>query len=239
MSESNFSVSGKYNTEDSRRYLDKMVDRLMPQLLKSQKRILLEDSQSQMTGAEVAQTLLKKCQIKNVLVCFNSNKQNSYLPGLNWINLSEDIYYSRSVIAAAIAAHEVGHVYQPEPLKKLSSLLRQSPIIYYSPAREFPILIPLFLKGIGQLFSIQIAVLVVPIIGALFACLIMLLGVLIWMGRLWIFLDEIWASLLALHLLEKHKILTRQERKVARKLLWNAALTYLPLLRPAYRHPFF
>lgn len=79
---------------------------------------------------------------------------------------------------------------------------------------------------------------VVPIIGALVTCLIRLLGVLIWMGRLGIFLDEIWASLWALNLLEKHKILTRQERKVARKVLWNAALTYLPLRRPVYRHPF-
>ncbi|MEB3277370.1 MAG: zinc metallopeptidase [Lyngbya sp.] len=75
-----------------------MVDRLKPQLLKSQKLILVEDSQSRMTGTEVAQTLLKKCKIKNVLVCFNSNKQNSYLPGLNWINLSEDIYYPLSII---------------------------------------------------------------------------------------------------------------------------------------------
>ena len=117
-------------------------------------------------------------------------------------------------------------------------LLRQSPILYDSPARDFPMLIPLFLKGVGQLFSIQIAVLVVPIIGALFACLIMLLGLSIWIFRLWIFLDEIWASLLALNLLEKHDILTLQERKVARKVLWNAALTYLPLFHPAYRHPF-
>ena len=91
---------------------------------------------------------LEKIQTRNITD--NVIELISDIPGFDLINLSEDIYYSRSVIASAITAHEVGHVYQPEPLKKLSSLLRQSPIIYYSPAREFPILIPLFLKGISQ-----------------------------------------------------------------------------------------
>lgn len=116
--------------DDSTNQLEWMVDELMHRLHPSWRRILLEDSQSTMTGAEVARIILHKCGRMDVKVCLSQDNRNCYIPLLNWIGLSEDVAGSRSVIAVAIAAHEIGHALQPRVVEKIGNILRNSPIYY-------------------------------------------------------------------------------------------------------------
>jgi hypothetical protein len=144
---SDFSNSSyHHNVDGSKNRLKVMIDELMPRLHSSWKHILLKDSQSEMTGGEVARTLLQECGRTDVKVCLSQNERNCYSPFLNLIGLSEDVMGSRSVIAAAIAAHEIGHALQRPTLEKLGRSLRNSPFYYLSIYGNLIILVPLILK---------------------------------------------------------------------------------------------
>ena len=66
-----------------------------------------------MTGAEVASRMLAAHGIRDVQIVSISGKlTDHYDPTTKTVNLSEDVYYGRSVAAAAVAAHECGHVVQ-------------------------------------------------------------------------------------------------------------------------------
>jgi len=70
-------------------------------------------SSSYRTGAEVAQTILNANGIYNVSVQQGSGfLSDHYDPRAKMVRLSPDIYHGRSLAAAAIAAHEVGHAIQ-------------------------------------------------------------------------------------------------------------------------------
>ena len=81
-----------------------------------------------MTGAEVAQKMLHEHGIYDVKVTSTSGTlTDHYNPMTKTVNLSEGVYASRSVAAAAVAAHECGHAVQHAygygPLKMRSSLV--------------------------------------------------------------------------------------------------------------------
>jgi len=64
-----------------------------------------------MTGAEVAQTILQR--VRDGAIEPVAGKLNDYYdPGAKAVRLSEGIYSSTSIAAAAIAVHECGHVLQ-------------------------------------------------------------------------------------------------------------------------------
>ncbi|MCF0189978.1 MAG: zinc metallopeptidase [Marinilabiliaceae bacterium] len=66
-----------------------------------------------MTGAEVAQRMLRDNGITDVTIRPTSGSLTDfYNPTDKTINLSESVYSSRSVAAAAVAAHETGHAIQ-------------------------------------------------------------------------------------------------------------------------------
>lgn len=66
-----------------------------------------------MSGAEVASRMLQAHGIRDVkIVCIPGKLTDHYDPSTGTINLSEDVYYGRSVASAAVAAHECGHVVQ-------------------------------------------------------------------------------------------------------------------------------
>lgn len=66
-----------------------------------------------MTGAEVASRMLAAHGIRDVqIVSIPGKLTDHYDPTTKTVNLSEDVYYGRSVSAAAVAAHECGHVVQ-------------------------------------------------------------------------------------------------------------------------------
>lgn len=81
-----------------------------------------------MSGAEVAEKMLHDYGIHNVkVVSTRGNLTDHYNPQTKTIALSEGVYASRTVAAAAVAAHECGHAVQHAygygPLKMRSALV--------------------------------------------------------------------------------------------------------------------
>ena len=81
-----------------------------------------------MSGAEVAQKMLHDNGIYDVKVVSTCGTlTDHYNPQTKTVNLSEGVYGSRSVAAAAVAAHECGHAVQHAlgyaPLKMRSALV--------------------------------------------------------------------------------------------------------------------
>lgn len=66
-----------------------------------------------LTGKEVAEKMLRDNGLDDVRVtCIQGHLTDHYNPGDKTVNLSESVYSSASVAAAAIAAHECGHAVQ-------------------------------------------------------------------------------------------------------------------------------
>ena len=87
-----------------------------------------------MTGAEVARKMLMDNGITDVqITCVPGKLTDHYNPQTKTVNLSEAVYGQRSVAAAAVAAHECGHVLQHAngyaPLKLRSALV---PVVSFS-----------------------------------------------------------------------------------------------------------
>ena len=80
------------------------------------------------SGKEVAEMMLRAHGIYDVRVISTSGRlTDHYYPTDKTVNLSEDVYASYSVAAAAVAAHECGHAVQHAcaygPLKMRSALV--------------------------------------------------------------------------------------------------------------------
>lgn len=83
---------------------------------------------SGLSGAEVAEKMLRENGIQDVKVtCIEGRLTDHYNPQTKTVNLSREVYTGRSVAAAAVAAHECGHVLQHAqgylPLKMRSALV--------------------------------------------------------------------------------------------------------------------
>lgn len=81
-----------------------------------------------MTGAQVAERMLMDHNIHDVKVtCIRGTLTDHYNPVTKTVNLSEGVYKSTSIAAAAVAAHECGHVVQHAtgyaPLRLRSALV--------------------------------------------------------------------------------------------------------------------
>jgi Zn-dependent membrane protease YugP len=69
--------------------------------------------QNGMSGAEVAEAMLRYNQIYDVRITqVDGELTDHYNPADKTVNLSYDVYHGRSVAAAAVAAHECGHAVQ-------------------------------------------------------------------------------------------------------------------------------
>ena len=87
-----------------------------------------------MSGAEVAQKMLRDNGIYDVqVVSTQGTLTDHYNPQTKTVNLSEGVYASRSIAAAAVAAHECGHAIQHAygyaPLQMRSTLV---PIVSFA-----------------------------------------------------------------------------------------------------------
>lgn len=87
-----------------------------------------------LTGAEVARKMLEDNGIYDVRIsCIEGQLTDHYNPETKTVNLSRDVYSQRSVAAAAVAAHECGHVIQHAkgygPLKLRTALV---PVVTFS-----------------------------------------------------------------------------------------------------------
>lgn len=81
-----------------------------------------------MSGAEIARKMMNDNGIYDVKVeCIPGTLTDHYNPATKTVNLSKEVYNGRSVAAAAVAAHECGHVVQHSvgyaPLKLRSALV--------------------------------------------------------------------------------------------------------------------
>ena len=81
-----------------------------------------------MTGAEIAERMLRENGINDVRVTHTRGYlSDHYNPLSKTVNLSEGVYYGRSITAAAVACHECGHALQHAqgyaPLKMRSALV--------------------------------------------------------------------------------------------------------------------
>lgn len=87
-----------------------------------------------MSGADVAARMLRAHGITDVkIVCIEGRLSDHYDPITRTVNLSQDVYYGENVAAAAVAAHECGHVVQHAtgyaPLRLRSALV---PVVSFS-----------------------------------------------------------------------------------------------------------
>ena len=83
---------------------------------------------SGLTGAEVARKMLRDNNINDVQITSTRGRlTDHYNPATRTVNLSEGVYGSNSIMAAAVAAHECGHALQHArgyvPLKMRSTLV--------------------------------------------------------------------------------------------------------------------
>ncbi|SFT88754.1 hypothetical protein SAMN05216474_2941 [Lishizhenia tianjinensis] len=70
-------------------------------------------SQHGMTGKQIAEAMLQDNNIYDVdIVCVPGQLSDHYNPLNKTVNLSKDVYYGANAAAAAVAAHECGHVLQ-------------------------------------------------------------------------------------------------------------------------------
>ena len=81
-----------------------------------------------LTGAEIARRMLEANGIRDVRITSISGQlTDHYNPETKTVNLSESVYSQRSIAAAAVAAHECGHVIQHyngyAPLKLRTALV--------------------------------------------------------------------------------------------------------------------
>ena len=87
-----------------------------------------------MSGAEIAEKMLRDNGIYDVkVVSTHGTLTDHYNPQTKTVNLSEGVYASRSIAAAAVAAHECGHAVQHAygyaPLQMRSALV---PIVSFA-----------------------------------------------------------------------------------------------------------
>jgi Zn-dependent membrane protease YugP len=87
-----------------------------------------------LTGRDVAEKMLRDNGVHDVkVVATRGSLTDNYNPKTKTINLSESVYGSNSVAAAAVAAHETGHAIQDAteyaPLRMRSALV---PVVSFS-----------------------------------------------------------------------------------------------------------
>lgn len=166
-----------------------------------------------MTGAEVAQEILRRNRVGDVSVQHVSGElTDHYDPSRQVVNLSDSVYGSCSVAALGVAAHECGHVMQHEqgyiPLRIRTALV---PIANFGSNAGIWIIMLGLILGLSQTFA------TVGIV--LFSA-----GVLFQLVTLPV---EFNASRRALAMLEQYGILGADENHKARAVLRAAALTYV------------
>lgn len=171
-----------------------------------------------MTGAEVATAILDRMGIHNVRVERVSGElTDHYDPGAKTVRLSDSVYSSDSLAAAAVAAHECGHVLQDVQGYKFMNLRSAVFPVTQIGSNLAPVLI---MVGIGLLFVAQQLGNLVLLIGiALFGAVVLF--------HLVTLPVEFDASSRALKLIDQLGILQGEENRGARKVLNAAALTYV------------
>lgn len=166
-----------------------------------------------MTGAQVAETILKRMGVYNVTVePVAGQLTDHYDPTAKAVRLSEGIYNSNSLAAAAVAAHECGHVLQDvqgyKPMNFRAALVPAANL--GSSLGPILVMAGLFVGAFKALIPIGIALFAAVIIFHIITLPV-----------------EFDASNRALKLIDELGILQGEENRGARQVLSAAALTYV------------
>lgn len=172
-------------------------------------------SMTNMTGAQVAERLLRNAGLQDVKVGHVAGElSDHYNPATKVVNLSDSVYGSTSVAAIGVAAHECGHAIQHAkgyfPLKFRSWFV---PVANFGSKLAWPlILLGLFINSESSWLMIEGGIFLFS-----FAVIFQLVTLPV----------EFNASSRALVLLEEQGILSEQELPYTKKVLGAAALTYV------------
>lgn len=141
----------------------------------------------------------------------------AYSPSKRVVELSSEVYYSGSVSALAVTAHELGHAIQN---KKDPTILRKN--------YKFSKIIKVLGKLIFPIFLVAIVLFFLnyPIISIILAGVCLIFFILALALKLSTVRIEKQASKFALELLERSDIMTDEQLAKAKKLLKYAAMTY-------------
>lgn len=174
-------------------------------------------SMTGMTGEDAAKRLLNSQGIYDVTVRpVKGQLTDHYDPRTKTVNLSESVFYSTSVAAIGVAAHECGHAMQDNvgyvPLKLRGAIV---PVANIGSQAAFPlIIIGVLIGGMGSpLVNIGLILFSLAVIFQLITLPV-----------------ELNASRRAITLLDQVGILGGQEVNQTRKVLGAAALTYVAAL---------
>jgi uncharacterized protein len=174
-----------------------------------------------MTGAEVAQSILQNMGVNDVIVePVPGELSDHYDPSAKAVRLSEGVYGSTSLAAAAIAAHECGHVLQD--------------VNHYFPMNIRASLVPF--ANFGSQFSTMIVMLGVGLAstgsgGAGVGDIVINVGIALFLAAVLFHVVtlpvEFDASRRALKIINDLGILQGDENKAAKRVLSAAAFTYV------------
>ena len=171
-----------------------------------------------MTGKDVAELMLSENGISDVQVrATNGILTDHYNPANKTVNLSESVYSTCSVAAAAVAAHETGHALQHAkaygPLKMRSALV---PVVNFSSQWVTWLLLGgVLLMGNGSRFGFTVLAIAVGLYGMITLFSFITLPV------------EINASQRALAWLNRSGITNSYNDEAAKDALKAAAYTYV------------
>jgi uncharacterized protein len=171
-----------------------------------------------MTGAEVAETILQQMGVQDVRVePVPGELSDHYDPSARAVRLSEGVYGVASLSAAAIAAHECGHVLQD--------------VQGYTPMNLRAALVPV--ANIGSQFSFYMVMggLALASSGMLLGNTLATIGIALFSAAVLFHVVtlpvEFDASRRALKIIDDLSILQGEENKAAKQVLSAAAFTYV------------
>ena len=170
-----------------------------------------------MTGAQVAETILQRMGIHDVTVeQVEGQLTDHYDPSAKAVRLSESVYASSSLAAAAIAAHECGHVLQDVRGYQFMNIRASLVPVANIGANFGPMMVMagLFLGSLGGLSTVFINLGIILFAGAILFHIVTLPV-------------EFDASSRALKLIDELGILQGEENRGARSVLNAAAWTYV------------
>ncbi|RDC56793.1 hypothetical protein DU508_06205 [Pedobacter chinensis] len=173
---------------------------------------------SGLSGKEVAERMLHDNGIYDVKVMSTEGQlTDHYNPTDRTVNLSTDVYYSRSVAAAAVAAHECGHAVQhAKSYTWLNLRSTMVPVVSISSnLLQWVLLIGVMLL----VFSVTPIVLAIGVVGLALVTVFSIITLPV----------EFDASNRALTWLKNNQgvMQTREENIQAKDALWWAAMTYV------------
>ena len=172
------------------------------------------ENSKNITGFEVARKILDKNGLQDIMILeTKGNLSDHYDPTRKVIKLSTDIYNGTSIAGASVAAHECGHAIQDKvgykPMRIRSKIV---PTVNICSKLGYVAII------LGALFSYQLIEIGIILLATILAFELITLPV------------EFNASKRALEELDKLKLIEKEEKGKAKRMLSAATFTYVASL---------